>query len=341
MHINPVDLVLRDDEGIDLIPAQRQHLNELFESYSRRFNLQEPATEYAKKSLKADIDKLLDFIADIIEESQSPWPLSVVFVLKKNGNFRLCVDYRKLNAVTKPDKYSRTGIEDIFHTAKLSKCMTMLNLSSGYWQVLLSINLWINSTACILVYLEDLIILSEDFEKHLADLDAVFQRLEIDKDTFERIKVVLTSAPILRQADESQPFILQTNSKCYGIGAALIQAWVRVTYKQDSLLDADLQSIIEDLESTTDVFKSNDRTVRRYLLSDGMLYLYPLEGCDEDASLVVSKQEKAKVLVDFNDAPTAGHYGVEHILKRLSARYHWPKMKDTVTKHIKNCVPCQ
>lgn len=71
---------------------------------------------------------------DVIEECESPWAANVVLVNKKNGGVRLCVDYRKLNAVTEPDCYPLPRMEDILHAAKTSNYMTIHDLRSGYFQ---------------------------------------------------------------------------------------------------------------------------------------------------------------------------------------------------------------
>ena len=49
----------------------------------------------------------------IIEESYSPWSSPVVLVTKKNGKTRFCVDYRKLNEITKKDNHPIPRIDDM------------------------------------------------------------------------------------------------------------------------------------------------------------------------------------------------------------------------------------
>ena len=53
---------------------------------------------------------------DIIQPSSSPWASPVVLVQKQDGGQRLCIDYRKLNSVTKKDTYPIPRIDDIQDT---------------------------------------------------------------------------------------------------------------------------------------------------------------------------------------------------------------------------------
>ncbi|GFW19962.1 hypothetical protein TNCV_866681 [Trichonephila clavipes] len=59
----------------------------------------------------------------------------VVLVPKSNGTVRLCIDYRKLNAITIPDKYPLPLMNVLLHDAKSTAFMSALDLKSGYHQV--------------------------------------------------------------------------------------------------------------------------------------------------------------------------------------------------------------
>ena len=61
--------------------------------------------------------------------------LPVVLVWKKNGTSRFCIDYRKVNSVTRKDAYPLPRINDVLDTLGGSKLFSNLDLISGYWQV--------------------------------------------------------------------------------------------------------------------------------------------------------------------------------------------------------------
>jgi hypothetical protein len=62
--------------------------------------------------LKEDIKELLE--KGFIHPSSSPWGLPMIFVSKKDGTQRLCLDYRAMNEVTIKNKYSLPRIDDLF-----------------------------------------------------------------------------------------------------------------------------------------------------------------------------------------------------------------------------------
>ena len=70
-----------------------------------------------------------------IESSISPFASPTVLVKTKDGTMRLCVDYRKLNSITKKDAHPLPRIEDIFDTLNGSKFFSTLDLAMGYHQV--------------------------------------------------------------------------------------------------------------------------------------------------------------------------------------------------------------
>jgi hypothetical protein len=163
--------------------------------------------------IKEEIQRLL--AAGLIRPSKSQWTSPVVVVEKKNGKKRLCVDYQKLNAVTKKDCYPLPRIDDMLETLSGAQWFSSLDLASGFWQVELDSKDSEKSTfitrfgtyefvvmpfgLCnapatfqrlmdtvlrdilwqfVVVYIDDINVGSKTFEEHLEHLEQVFLRLK-------------------------------------------------------------------------------------------------------------------------------------------------------------------
>lgn len=366
--------VLRDDEATSLSVQQRDELARLLVDHQDIFEpggAPTPFAEHAidtgdhppvavppyrltpakKEVMRAELDKML--ADDIVEECESAWGAPALLVPKANGKVRFCVDYRKLNAVTKTDVYPMPLIDELVQSTKKNCFMSSIDMRSGYWQVsvreqdrdktafLTPFGTYrfkrmpfglknspstfqrlidrLRSGASLkdvtlLAYQDDLLVITEgNFEKHVEDLRAVFERLRMfklranrekcvfardevkylghvitqdgvspdddkvravldmkapsslkhlrtfiqtcswfrkfipnfsgiaepltrltkknqqwswgpDQDrAFEDLKQRLSSAPVLRQADYSKPFIVRTDASNYALGAVLLQ----------------------------------------------------------------------------------------------------------------------
>ncbi|GFW58334.1 retrovirus-related Pol polyprotein from transposon 297 [Trichonephila clavipes] len=86
-----------------------------------------------RRIIHEEVQKMLD--GGIVQPSESPWSSPVVLVRKKDGSWRFCVDYRKLNSVTKKDVYPLPRINDTLDCLKGAKFFSSMDLRSGYWQI--------------------------------------------------------------------------------------------------------------------------------------------------------------------------------------------------------------
>ncbi|KAL0540223.1 hypothetical protein IC582_024456 [Cucumis melo] len=85
------------------------------------------------KELKVQLQELLD--KGFIRRSVSPWGAPVLFVKKKDGSMRLCIDYRELNKVTIKNRYPLPRIDELFDQLQGATVFSKIDLRSGYHQL--------------------------------------------------------------------------------------------------------------------------------------------------------------------------------------------------------------
>ncbi|GKA30836.1 putative reverse transcriptase domain-containing protein [Tanacetum coccineum] len=85
------------------------------------------------KELSVQLQELLE--KGFIRSSSSPWGAPVLFVKKKDGSFRMCIDYRELNKLTVKNCYPLLRIDDLFDQLQGSSMYSKIDLRSGYHQL--------------------------------------------------------------------------------------------------------------------------------------------------------------------------------------------------------------
>ena len=164
------------------------------------------------REIERQCKELVDL--DVIEYSRSPWSAPVVPIRKPDGTLRLCVDYRQLNKVTKADRFPMPNMNDLVFGLHGNWFFTTIDLVKIYYQVPLHLDsrectaflISFNHYQCkrlsfglknapaafqrdmqvvlqdfdrkqVIVYIDDVLILSKTFDEHLQLVDKVLATL--------------------------------------------------------------------------------------------------------------------------------------------------------------------
>lgn len=172
-----------------------------------------PVSPVVQSHIDTELTKMLE--QGVIEPSKSPWSSPVLLVPKKDGTYRFVVDYRQLNKVTKKDAYPIPFVSAILDRLRNAHFLSSIDIKSAYWQVpvkessreytaftvpgrglfhfkrmpfgltnapatwqrLLDNVLGADLEPNVFYYLDDIIVVSPDFDTHLELLGKIFDRL--------------------------------------------------------------------------------------------------------------------------------------------------------------------
>lgn len=168
-----------------------------------------------QRNLVEQLDQMLS--EDVVEPCESPWSSPVLLTPKKNGELRLCLDSRKLNTITKKDAYSLPYISEILDNLRDCKYLSSLDLSKSFWQIMIreedrcKTAFYVPSRGTfqfkcmpfgltnapatqqrlvdmlfygpefehrVFVFVDDVIIISNNFEQHISLLERVLDKLK-------------------------------------------------------------------------------------------------------------------------------------------------------------------
>ncbi|KAL7289969.1 hypothetical protein TKK_0015702 [Trichogramma kaykai] len=176
-----------------------------------------PRNPLMQKIIDAEVEKMTK--QGVIEPSTSAWSSPIVLAKKKQGEYRFCINFKKINEVSEKDVYPLPQIEAILNKLRAVKYISTIDLKNGYWQVPLAENskqytaftvsgrglmqftvipFGLHSAPAVFqrlmdsiiipelepnvfCYLDDIVIVSETYEKHRSLLHEVFRRLKAVK----------------------------------------------------------------------------------------------------------------------------------------------------------------
>ncbi|GJR56034.1 putative reverse transcriptase domain-containing protein [Tanacetum coccineum] len=148
-----------------------------------------------------ELSELLQELSDkgFIRPSSSPWGAPVLFVKKKDGSFRMCIDYCELNKLTVKNQYPLLRIDDLFDQLQGSSIYSKIDLRSGYHQLRVREQdipktafrtrySWTMNRVCkpyldkfVIIFIDDILIYSKDEKEHEEQLKAILELLKKEK----------------------------------------------------------------------------------------------------------------------------------------------------------------
>lgn len=183
-----------------------------------------PISPAMQKLVNAELDEMLRL--GVVQKSTSAWSSPILMVPKKDGSLRFCVDFRKVNQVTEKDAYPLPYISNTLDKLRNAHYLTSLDIKAAYWQIPLHSEsrqytaftipnrglfefcrlpfglttapgvfqriidkvIGADLEPYVFAYLDDIIVITPTFEKHLEILQQVFERISNAGFTLNRDK---------------------------------------------------------------------------------------------------------------------------------------------------------
>ena len=236
------------------IPSHPKELSELLDEFKDRFSTTPERTDISCHKISTgdsrpsliparrvpvhyqqQVDQQLKTMLEqgIIKESNSPWVAPAVYVTKKDGSVRICVDYRELNKKTVKDAYPLPLVDDVQAYVEGARVFSTLDLHTGYWQLPIhpedtyktaftpgpGMGLFefvrmpfgvcngpssfqrvmesvLRNMSNAKVFIDDILIFSDDMKTHITHLREVFTRLRKANLTLRGKKCCLASSSV-------------------------------------------------------------------------------------------------------------------------------------------------
>ncbi|GKD35002.1 putative reverse transcriptase domain-containing protein [Tanacetum coccineum] len=224
------------------------------------------------QELSTQLQELSD--KGFIRPSSSPWGAPVLFVKKKDGSFRMYIDYRKLNKLTVKNRYPLSRIDYLFDQLQGSRVYSKIELRSGYPQ-LRTVFMDLMNGVCkpymdrfVIVFIDDILIYSKSRKEHEGNLRLILKLLKEEKlpmtklthksmkfdwgekaeAAFQLLKQKLCSTPILALLEGSENFVVYYDASHKGLGAVLMQREKVIAYASRQLKVHEKNYTTHDLE---------------------------------------------------------------------------------------------
>ncbi|XP_074299767.1 uncharacterized protein LOC141630929 [Silene latifolia] len=274
-----------------------------------------------------ELKKQLDELAEkgYIRPSVSPWGAPILFVKKKDGSLRLCVDYRELNNVTIKNRNPLPRIDDLFDQLSGAGVFSKIDLSPYLDKF-------------VVVFIDDILVYSKNEEEHEEYLRIVLRTLVENKlyakltDALSRksIHALISARSRVRMLGELRKMGIYMIRRGETIGDMTVEPELYEEIRELCKEDARFQKWRNAVEQA-----GAEPYSKFSIHSDGSLR-FGQRWC-----VPANEELKKKILTEAHATPDSVHPGGDKLYKDLKKTFWWPNMKKEVAEFVSRCLTCQ
>ncbi|GJW88304.1 putative reverse transcriptase domain-containing protein [Tanacetum coccineum] len=294
----------------------------------------------------SEMKELVDQLQELLEKgfirpSSSPWGAPVLFVKKKDGTFRMCIDYRELNKLTVKNRYPLPRIDDLFDQLQGMRQIKKLATPTTPTEV----RQFLGLAGYYRRFIEGFSLISKPLTK-LTQKNKKYEWAKDEEEAFELLKQKPLCTEILHICPKgSEDFVVYCDASLKGFGAVLMQRekkelnmrqrrWIELLSDYDCEIryHPGKASVVADALSQKEKEPIRIRALVMTVHSN-----LPDQICNVQLESMKKKNVKAENLGRLIKQIFGGSDKMYQDLKQL---YWWPNIKANIATHVSKCLTC-